>query len=88
MLPHQPLLWSRLALWKEGNYRALVKGVEESVLANGWDASANNAFNVESSVRKFDSMVKSGKLRPAIRTVTDRDIGDLYKPYDRDTRTK
>jgi len=37
--------------------------------------------------RRFNSMVHSGKLRAAVRTVTDRDPGGLYAPDDICTKT-
>jgi len=82
------LVWSRLDAWEAGRYCALVKEVEECAMEDGFPcAHANRGLELESVGRRFNSMVHSGKLRAAVRAVTDRDPGGLYAPDDICTKT-
>ena len=83
----KPLIWSRLSLWKAGKHAALVKGVEDGIMEDGWGAGANGEFNLDSAGARYNAMVKTGKIRPAVRIATDRDMGGLYKPYDKCSKT-
>ncbi len=81
------LISSRLDLWEAGKYCALVKGVEEEALMSGFGATHNREFEVESAGRRYESMVLSGKIRAAVRMVTDRDPGGLLAPDDQCTKS-
>jgi len=80
------LIWARLDQWEAGKYCALVRGVEEETMGRGY---ANNhcEFEVESAGRRYDSMILSGKLRAAVRMITDRDPGGLFRPSDKCSKT-
>ena len=79
----KPLIWARLALWKQGKICALVKCVEEGIMESGWGADANAKFSLDSASARYDATVKSGNIRSAVRTLTDGDMGGLYKPNDK-----
>ena len=82
------LVWSRLDAWEASRYCALVKEVEECAMEDGFPcAHTNRSLELESVGRRFNSMVHSGKLRAAVRAVTDRDPGRLYAPNDICTKT-
>ena len=78
----KPLIWHRLDAWEAGKYVGLVKGIEEAALVCGFGASHGRDFEIESAGRRFDSMVLGGKVRAAVRMVTDRDPGGLFHPDD------
>jgi len=70
------LVWSRMDAWEAGRYCALVKEVEECAMEDGFPyAHTDHSLELESVGRRFNSMVHSGKLRAAVRAVTDRDPG-------------
>ena len=81
------LILTRLDLWEAGKYCALVKGVEEEAHVSGFGATHTHEFEVESAGRRYESMVLSGKIRAAVRMVTDRDPGGLFKPDDKCTKS-
>ena len=82
------LVWSRMDAWEASRYCALVKEVEECAMEDGFPhAHPNRGLELESVGRRFNSMVHSGKLRAAVRAVTDRDPGGLYAPDDICTKT-
>jgi len=84
----QMLVWSRMDAWEAGCYCALVKEVEECAMEDGFPhAHTNHSLELESVGRRFNSMVLSGKLWVAVRTVTDRDPGGLYAPDNICTKT-
>jgi hypothetical protein len=74
------LIWGRLDAWEAGKHCALVKGVEEEAAGRGYSMPSNHEFDIESAGRRYNSMILSGKLRAAVRMVTDRDPGGLFKP--------
>jgi hypothetical protein len=80
------LIWGRLDAWEAGKFCALVKGVEEEAAGRGYSMSSRE-FEVESAGRRYNSMILSGKLRAAVRMVTDRDPGGLFKPDDKCSKT-
>jgi hypothetical protein len=82
------LVWSRMDAWEASRYWALVKEVEECAMEDGFPhAHTDRSLELESVGRRFNSMVHSGKLRAAVRAVTDRDTGGLYAPDDICTKT-
>ena len=74
------LIWDRLDAWEAEKYCALVKGVEEEALVCGFGATDDHEFEVESAGRRYNSMILSGKIRAAVRMVTDQDPGGLFRP--------
>jgi len=82
------LVWSRMDAWEASCYCMLVKEVEECTMEDGFPhAHTDRSLESESVGRRFNSMVHSGKLRAAVRTVTDRDPGGLYAPDNICTKT-
>ena len=67
----KPLIWARLDAWEAGKYCALVKGVEEEAMVCGFGASRDQDFELESAGRRYNSMVLSGKMRAAVRMITN-----------------
>ena len=77
------LVWSCLDAWEAGRYCALVKEVEECAMEDGIPrAHSDRSLKLESVGRRFNLMVHLGKLRVAVRAVTDRNPGGLYAPND------
>jgi hypothetical protein len=77
------LVWSRMDAWEANRFCALVKEVEECAMEDGFPcAYPDRSLELESVGRRFNSMVHSGKLRAAVRAMTDRDPGGLYAPND------
>ena len=74
------LMWAHLDLWEQGRYDALVRDVETSNLEKGpGPAHTGGEFDIEKGGRRYDHLVKSGKIRQAVRTVTDRTPGGLLQ---------
>ena len=48
----------------------------------GFGASRDQDVELESAGRRYNSMVLSGKMRAAVRMITNRDPGGLLKPND------
>ena len=44
---------------------SLVKVIKDAVKEDGWGTAGGAEFNVDSTGRKYDSMLKSGKMRAA-----------------------
>jgi hypothetical protein len=72
------LIWGRLDAWEAGKHCALVKGVEEEAAGRGYSMPSDREFEVQSAGRRYNSMILSGKLRAAVRMVTDRDPGGAF----------
>lgn len=81
------MIWTRLQCWETGKYCTLVKEVEDLIKEDGWGTSATTTFNVNSTGRKYNSVVLGRKIWPSMRTFTTRNTGGLYKPYDKCTKT-
>ena len=78
----KPLIWARMDAWEAGRLVALVKDVEEGAMEDGWGLAHDSEFDLESTGRRYNSMVLGGKMRAAMRMVTDRDPGGLLAPDD------
>ena len=83
----KPLIWQRMNVWEEGRFVGLVKGVEEEAMICGFGTGRSGEFAVESAARRYNSMVLSGKVRAAVRMVTERDPGGLFRPSDLCSKT-
>ena len=88
------LLSQRLDLWDEGRYSALLKSVTDVWnRGNGTGSGVRrNENNKDTSVaKKYDAMVKDGKLRNAMRMVEQTSGGGgggkLYRYDDKDTKS-
>ena len=82
------LVWSRMDAWEASCYCALVKEVEGCAMEDGFlHTHINCSLELESVGWRFNSMVHSGKLRAAVRAVTNHDPGGLYAPNDICTKT-
>jgi hypothetical protein len=81
-------VWSRMDAWEAGRYCTLVKEVEECAMEDGFPpAHSDHSLELESVGRRFNLMVHSGKLRAAVRAMTDHIPGGLYAPNDICTKT-
>ena len=85
------ILTQRMDVWEAGRFDTLVTSVE-----NQWKRGDGNSGQrvdlteeewLESKGRRFNALVQSGKLRNAVRTVTDRNGGGLYRPTDACSKT-
>ena len=83
----KPLIRGRLEAWKVGHYLALLKDIEEAALEDGWSTPHDREFELEEAGKKYDAMIKRGQVRSAVRMVTQRDLGGLYQPTDKCTKT-
>ena len=77
----------RMDAWEAGRHCTLVKMVEEQWRRGGQRRSLDKEEVVESRGRRYKAMVESNRLRPAVRSLTDRVGKGLYKPNDKDTKT-
>ncbi len=84
----KPIIWGRLDAWDAGRYVALVKAVEEANLDVGGGSGGTRVRRADTTslARKYHNMVLGGKVRAAVRMVTDRDGGGTYRPYDLDSK--
>ena len=86
----KPIVWNRLDAWDAGRYVALVKGVEEAYLdssGGGRRVEVRRQDDATSLARRYDAMVLGGKVRAAVRMVTDRGTGGPYRPNDLDSKS-
>ena len=60
-----------MAAWRAGNYLALVEDIEDAAQEDGWGTPPDREFELESAGRKYDSMVKNGRISSAVRMVTN-----------------
>ena len=71
------LLGRRMDLWIEGRYIALVTDIEEECLsATGGGAAKDD----ESTARDYNNRVLSGRIRSAVRALTNRRGGGVLQP--------
>ncbi len=85
----KPIIWGRLDAWDKGRYVALVKDAEEANLdigGGGGGASARQD-DTTSLARKYHNLVLGGKVRAAVRMVTNQDVGGAYRPFDTDSKS-
>ena len=64
----------------DGNDRRRIRGRKEEVEGKRDDFA-------DSVGKRYDSMISSGKLRTAVRTVTSRGKNGLFKPHDIDEKS-
>ncbi len=82
------LVWFHMDVWEASHYCALVKEVEECAMEDGFPRTHPNcSLELEAMGRRFNLMVHSGKLRSAVRAVTNCNPGGLYAPDDVCTKT-
>jgi hypothetical protein len=84
----KPIIWGRLDAWDTSRHVALVKAVEEANLDVGGGSGGTHVRRADTTslARKYHNMVLGGKVRAAVRMVTDRDGGGAYRPYDLDSK--
>ena len=70
---------SRLTLWNEGRYSALINDMEVEASMRGGNGRAKTE---EETDRDFNAKVLSGHLRSAVRTLTQRGGGKVLSPDD------
>jgi hypothetical protein len=82
---------SRSYAWDAGRYVTLVKEVEEANLDSGGGrrrVDARRQDKATSLARQYNTMVLGGKVRVAVRMVTNRGIGGPYRPNDLDSKSR
>ena len=67
----------RMKFWEEGRYVSLVDDVEAEIAKK---QSSGSAQSEESKARAFNAKVLSGRLRQAVRHLTDRGGGGVIDP--------
>ena len=77
-------LTNRMDLWDQGRWPALVDDTEHEVLSR--DSLARSP-DMEAKARSFNARVLSGRLRPAVRSLTGRAGGGVLQPDDKCTKT-
>ena len=66
----KPLIKGRLDAWVAGRNLTLVKEVEDAAQEDGWGTPHDRAFELETTGRKYNAMVKGGCISSAVRMVT------------------
>ena len=76
----KPIIWGRLDAWDAGRYVALVREVEEATMDVGGDGGGPHVRQegTTSIARKYHTMVLGGKVRAAVRMVTNRGTGGAH----------
>ena len=64
-----------------------MKDVEDAAQEDGWDTPHDGEFELESACQKYDAIVKGGRVSSAVKMVTNRDLGGLYRPTDACSKT-
>jgi hypothetical protein len=72
-------LAQRMDLWDQGHFKALVDDAEGEVLSR---QPSSRPPDDEARARSFNARVLSGRLRSAVRTLTDRSGGGVRQPDD------
>ena len=86
----KPIIWGRLDAWDAGRFVALVKELEEANLDSGGGGrrvEVRRQDDATSLARRYDAMVLGGKVRAAVRMVTNRGTGGPYRPNDLDSKS-
>ncbi len=85
----KPIIWGWLDAWDVGRHVARVKAVEEANLNVGGGGGGTRLRweNTTLMARKYHNMVLSEKVRAAVLTVTNRDGGRAYCPFDLDSKS-
>ncbi len=74
----------RMSLWKESQFGALVEDTEMEVTGR---IQGPPKTDPESRARSFNGQVLSGRLRKAVRNLTNRDLGGTLDPTDTCSKT-
>ena len=85
----KPIIWGRLDAWDAERYVALVREVEEATLDVGGGGRGMRTWQEDTNSirRKYHNMVLGGKVRVAMRMVTNRGSDDKYRPFDLDSKS-
>ena len=78
------LAW-RMRMWEKEEFEALVQDTEQSLKSSL--SCARGTSTPEHRARVFDTKVKRGKLRAAVRYITDREGGGIMTPDDIDDKS-
>ena len=65
----------------------MVKEIEDAAQEDGWGTPHDQTFELDTTRRKYDTMVNGGRMRSAVCVVTARDLGGLYRPSDKCSKT-
>ncbi|KAI2506075.1 hypothetical protein MHU86_8396 [Fragilaria crotonensis] len=77
-------LAQRMDLWDQGHFKALVDDAEGEVLSR---QPSSRPPDEEARARSFNARVLSGRLRSAVRTLTNRSGGGVRQPDDLCTKS-
>ena len=77
-------LAQRMDLWDQGHFKALVDDAEGEVLSR---QPSSRPPDAEARARSFNARVLSGRLRSAVRTLTNRSGGGVRQPDDLCTKS-
>jgi hypothetical protein len=86
----KPIVWGQLDAWDAGRYVELVKEVEEANLDSSGGrrrVEVQHQDEATSLARQYNAMVLGGKVRAAVRMVTDRGTGGPYCPNNFDSKS-
>ncbi|KAI2506100.1 hypothetical protein MHU86_8331 [Fragilaria crotonensis] len=72
-------LAQRMDLWDQGHFKALVDDAEGEVLSR---QPSSRPPDAEAQARSYNARVLSGRLRSAVRTLTNRSGGGVRQPDD------
>ena len=65
----------------------MVKEVEATNQEHGWGTPHDRTFKLDTAGRKYDAMMKGGRMRSAVHIVSAQDLGRLYRPSDKCSKT-
>jgi len=77
----------RMDAWEAGRFVTLVRSLESHSSSGLRQRPGPDEVETESMAKRCDAMVKDGKLRPAIRTLIEREGGKLLRPTDHCSKT-
>ena len=77
-------LTQRMDLWQQGDFAALIDDVEAEILGK---VGSPRIPNDDALARSYNAKVLSGRLRSAVRFITQRDTGGVLQPDDACTKT-
>jgi hypothetical protein len=78
-------LTRRMDAWEKGKFDMLVQDTERTALAQL--AKARGDSTPEQRAKTYARLVLQGKLRAAVRWITEREMGGILQPDERDAKT-
>ncbi len=81
------ILSHNMDAWEAGRFDTLVAAVEQQWRRGDGHQPSTTEEQLDSLGRRYNHMVQEGKLKEAVRMITEREGGSLYRPDDNDTKT-